>query len=234
MKLTQRIITFVLFSSTLAFTNTASAYLQLTYTSDPLHFIQGYLGGEPYDDIGSDEPPYPTFNVIFNNISDTTSAQTLGSTGNVSASEWPAFFGDIPITNGSVTLGESGIPTAWNFSLAVTHSTPGFREVEYDSEGEIISGDSMLPSKTSWLFESSYGAGTCNCEKYRYDDDLYIERPYYSWAYANTIGFLYGGDSSPSNWAVTKVDVPEPKSYLLFAFGLIMICVRKMRSKKII
>jgi len=235
MKLAQRIFTFALFSSAFVFTNTASAYLQLTYNSDPLHFIQGYLGGEPYDDIGSDEPPYPSFSVLFDNVLDTTSPQTLSGSGLASVSEWPILNEGAPITNGSLTLGTDGIPTAWNFLLQITKSTPGVRDLELDENGETIYfNEYTLPSKTSWLFESSYGAGTCNCEKYRYDDDIYIERPYYSWAYANTIGFLYGGDSSPSNWSVTKVDVPEPKTYLLLALGLIVLFVRKMRYEKII
>ena len=236
MKLIKRIVTFALLSNALVFTNTASAYLQLTYNSDPLHFIQGYLGGEPYDEIGSDEPPYPSFSVLFDKIPDTASPQTLNGLAIASVSEWPILSEGVPITSGSsITLGANGIPTAWNFSLQITKSTPGVRDLELDENGETIYfNEYTLPSETSWSFESSYGAGTCNCEKYRYDDDIYIERPYYSWAYANTIGFLYGGESSPDNWSVTKVDVPEPKTYLLFALGLIVLCIRKMRYEKIV
>ena len=142
---------------------------------------------------------------------------------------------DVPVSTGSITLGENGIPTAWNFSLQLTKSMPGVRDLEFDEDGELIYfNDYSLPSKTSWLFESSYGAGTCNCDRYRYDDDIYIERAYYSWAYANTLGFLYDGESSPSNRSVTKVDVPEPKTYLLLALGLIVLCVRKMRRNNFI
>lgn len=234
MKLIERATGVAIVCTTLLFAQTASAYLQLTYQSNPLQFLQGYLGGEPYDDIGSNEPPYPTFDIVFDNIYETTSTQSL-TTGLVSASEWPGLHENIPATSGSITLGADGTPIAWNFSLALTKSTPGIRDVEFDENGEIIHfGAYELPTKTSWLFESSYGANTCNCERYRYDDDLYIERAYYSWAYANTIGFLYGADSSPGNWSATTVDVPEPKTYLLLLLGMIVIGVRKMRLDKMI
>jgi len=238
MKLIQRIITFALCSSALVYTHSAAAYLQLTYNSNPLHFLQGYLGGEPDDFVGSigrEEPPYPVFNVLFNNISDTTSTQTLGSTGKLSVFESPTLLGDLPISNGSLTLGTNGIPVAWNFSMQLIQSTPGVRDLELDENGDTIYfNEYTLPTQTSWLFESSYGAGTCNCEKYRYDNDMYIERPYYSWAYTNTMGFLYGADSSPDNWSIAKADVPEPKTYLLFVLGVIVMGVRKLRHKKII
>ena len=232
MTLIKRILILLLCSNALLFTHSASAYLQLTYNSNPLHFLQGYLGGEPDDSIGADEPPYPTFSVLFDNISDTTSSQTLGSTGKVSVFESPTLLGDVPITKGSLTLSTSGTPIAWNFSMQLTQSTPGIRDLELDENGDTIYfNEYALPSKISWLFESSYGAGTCNCEKYRYDNDMYIERPYYTWAYANTIGFLYGADSSPDNWSITKVNVPEPNTYLLFVLGLLIMGVRKMRTK---
>jgi len=235
MKLIKCAISFALYSSAILFTQSAAAYLQLTYTSNPLNFSQGYLGGEPDDTVGSFDPPYPSFNVTFNNISDVPSTQNLAASGFVNLSDWPILSEDVPVSTGSITLGENGIPTAWNFSLQLTKSIPGVRDLEFDEDGELIYfNDYSLPSKTSWLFESSYGAGTCNCDRYRYDDDIYIERAYYSWAYANTLGFLYDGESSPSNWSVTKVDVPEPKTYLLLALGLIVLCVRKMRRNNFI
>ena len=164
MKLIKRIVILVLCSNALLFTHSASAYLQLTYNSNPLHFLQGYLGGEPDDfvgSIGSDEPPYPIFNVLFDKISDTTSTQTLGSTGKVSVFESPTLLGDLPITDGSLTLGTNGIPIAWNFSMQLTQSTPGIRDLELDENGDTIYfNEYSLPSKISWLFESSYGAGT--------------------------------------------------------------------------
>jgi hypothetical protein len=217
------------------FTQSAAAYLQLTYTSNPLSFLQGYLGGEPSDDVGSDDQPLPSFSVIFDRISDGSSTQTLSGTGFASVLDESNFAENIPVSTGSLTLNEDGTPAAWNFSLQLTKLIPGVRDLEFDENGELVYfNEYSLPSKTSWLFESSYGAGTCNCDKYLYEDDIYIERAYYSWAYANTLGFLYGGESSPSNWSVTKVDVPEPKTYLLFALGLIVMCVRKMRRNNFI
>ncbi len=233
MKLIQRTVTLLVFSSALVFTNTAFAYYQLTYTSNTLPYLQGYLGGEPYD-VESDQPSYASFNVLFDNISESTSPQTLSGSGLVNVVE-PSLSESIPITSGSLTLGADGIPTAWNFSFQFTKSTPGVRDLELDENGETIYfNEFTIPSKTSWLLESSYGADTCNCEKYRYDGDIYVERPYYSWAYANTIGFLYGAESSPDNWSAKKVDVPEPNTYLLFVLGLIIIGVRKVCAEKII
>jgi len=232
MKLIKRAISLVLWSSAILFTHSAAAYVQLTYTSNPLPFVQGYLGGEPDDYLGSFDPPFPSFNVVFDNISETSSTQNLTGTGYASVLDESNFAEDIPISSGSLTLGADGTPTAWNFSLQLTKLIPGVRDLAFDEDGELIYfNEYTLPSKTSWLFESSYGAGTCNCDKYLYEDDIYIERAYYSWAYANTLGFLYGDESSPSNWSVTKVNVPEPKTYLLFALGLIMMSVKRMRRK---
>jgi hypothetical protein len=234
MKLVKCALSFAVYSSAILFTQSAAAY-QLTYTTNPLLFLQGYLGGEPDGYVGSYDPPFPSLSVTFDNIADQTPTQNLTGTGFTSIRDWPTLAEDLPVSNGSLTLGTDGIPTAWNFSLQLTRSIPGVRDLELDENGETIYfNEFSLPSKTSWLFESSYGAGTCNCDTYKYEVDSYIERPYYSWAYANTLGFLYGGEGSPSNWSVSKVDVPEPKTYLLFALGLIVMCVRKMRRKNFI
>ena len=235
MKLIKRVINFALCSAAILFAQNASAYLQLTYTSNPLSFLQGYLGGEPSDDVGSNDQPLPAFSVIFDKISEGSSTYSLSGTGFASVLDESNFAEDVPISTGSVTLDAYGTPAAWNFSLQLTKLIPGVRDLELDEDGELIYfNEYSLPSKTSWLFESSYGAGTCNCDKYLYEDDIYIERAYYSWAYANTLGFLHGAENSPSNWSVAKADVPEPKTYLLFALGLIVIGVRKMRRKNVI
>ncbi|RYY73663.1 MAG: PEP-CTERM sorting domain-containing protein [Gammaproteobacteria bacterium] len=234
MKLIKRVVCFALGTSAVLLTQTAAAYLQLSYSSEPLHFIQGYLNGDADDSLGSEDPPYPSFNIVFDKVAE-TSSQTLLGNALANVIGWPTLNEQIPIVNGSLTLGANGAPTAWDFSLQTTKTTPGVRDLEFDENGELIYfNEFTFPSNTSWLFQSSFGEGTCNCDRYRYDDDLYIERPYYSWAQAATVGFVFGGKSSPEHWSVTNVDVPEPKTYLLFVLGLIVIGARKMRAKKII
>lgn len=227
MKLIKRISSIAIFSSALLFTHAASAYLQLSYTSDLLPFKQGYLGGEPDDSVGTNEPPYPSFSVAFANTNGDSGAQSLSGSAQVNIFDWPYLFETAPVSVGSITLDDNGTPTAWNFSLEITKSSPGY------SIGEDTPPDEyQFPSRTSWSIESSHGANTCNCDWLKWENDLYIERAYYSWAYANTVGALWGETNSADNWKINKVDVPEPQSYLLFLLGLVAIGITRVRGRE--
>ncbi|RYY03966.1 MAG: PEP-CTERM sorting domain-containing protein [Gammaproteobacteria bacterium] len=228
MKLTRRLHALAFFSGALLFTQSASAYVDLTYQSNPLHFNQGYLGGQPDDDLGSDDPPYPSFSVNFLGLANSTASQALSGSVNVNFSEWPYQLENLSVINSNLTLDSTGNPSTWHFELALTQSSPGY-SIGEDTDPN----DYKLPTKTTWWFESTHGANTCNCDWYKYEDDLYIERAYYSWAYANTIGFLYGESNSPSNWTVNKVDVPEPSGYLLMLMGLIAVGATRLRTRKV-
>jgi hypothetical protein len=130
--------------------------------------------------------------------------------------EYPYTLENAP-TNSSITLNPDGSVASWQILLS------------FESSGPAI-GDNP-PYSNIWFLESNYGIGTCNCEFFRYDYDLYSQRPYH-WGYVNTLGFEFRNENMPGNWVIEQVDVPEPMNYLLMFSGLSMICLLRLRKSR--
>lgn len=208
----------IVFLGAALITQSAFANLQFTYTSQELPFRQGYLGGDADDTIGSNEPPYPSFSVSFANTENNV-INTLVS-GDLLINLAPGFstlLNNVPATDSSITLNDDGSLAAWHFELAFTQTTP---ETPTDS-----------PGRNGWFVESSHGVNTCNCDWFKYDFDIYTPRAYDQWAYVNTVGLLYGDANTSDNWTITKVEVPEPPSPLLFLAGIAIIGLVRLRNK---
>lgn len=218
MKFIQRLSTTATLFLTTLFSQSSLAYLQFTYTSQELPLLQGYRDGEVDDGIGSYDPPFPLFSASFTK---TDNSQTMTfNTGDLSVgAPYPPYqlLNDVPATNSSITLNKDGIVAAWNFSLAMTQIVPE-------------SPDNPMYSR-NWLVESSYGINTCNCDKLFFGADLFIERPFNTWQFIGTLGFLHGGPSDPGNWSIGEVNVPEPQPHMLFLTSLAMIMLARSRRK---
>jgi hypothetical protein len=211
---------FIIVSSAILLTQPAFANPQFTYTSQELPFEGGYLGGQPDDSIGIDEPPYPSFSVSFAATENDSLASLLSGDLTISLSPQSSkLLNALPVTDGQVAFDNDGNVTAWHFALALTETSPATPDEP--------------PGSTGWFVESTHGANTCNCDWFMYDFDIYTQRPYYTWAYANTVGFLYGGlnTNSPENWTIGRADVPEPPTSLLFLAGLAMIGLVRLRKQ---
>lgn len=223
MKLIQTLNRVAIFSTAVLFSQSTLANLQFTYTSQELPFEGGYLGGIADDSVGVDEPPYPLFSVSFTANENNLTATLLS--GNLSIGFSPensTLLGDVPAPDSSITFNEDGSVAAWHFALTLTENFPATPDEP--------------PGRNGWFVGSTHGANTCNCDWLMYDFDLYIQRPYNTWAYANTLGFLYGGlnTNTPENWTIAKVDVPEPQNPLLFLIGLAMIGLVRLRHIKVL
>lgn len=204
----------IIFSSTLL-AHSALA-LQFTYNSDELNFLQGYLGGEPSDLVGSHEPPFPSFSASFVGTTENLTSTFLSGDLTVGFPGNQQLLQNLPTPLSSITLNPDGSIAAWHFLLALTQTLPQTQ----DSPG----------GTNSWLVESSYGANSCNCDSYTFFRDIFTPRPYYSWEYVNTVGALFAGDNAPDNWSIDNTDVPEPLSYFLLFSGLAMIGIRRFRN----
>lgn len=217
MRLIQSLCAIIIFSLTTFFSQSTLATLLFTYTSQELPLLQGYRDGEADDSIGSYDPPFPIFSAAF--IGPENSQTVTFDSGNLTAGEpLPRYLllKDLPATNSSITLSNDGSISAWNFSLAITQMVP-----------ETL--DNPLYSR-NWLVESSYGIDTCNCDKLFFGADLFVERPFNTWNFIGTIGFLHGGLASPGNWSIEKIDVSEPGTYILLLTSLGMIVLVRLRS----
>ena len=218
MKLIHVFNRFIIFSSTILLTQSALANLQFTYTSQELPFRQGYLGDIADDDIGSHEPPYPSFFVSFTSTENNLTTSLLSGDLTIDLSPQSSILlNNVPASDSSVTLNGDGSVAAWHFALALTQTTPATQNDP--------------PGRTGWFVESSHGVNTCNCDWFKYDFDLYAQRPYDQWVYANTVGLLYGDVNTPDNWTIAKVNVPEPLSPLLFLAGIAIIGLVRLRNK---
>lgn len=208
----------ILFSSTF-FCQTASA-LEFTYSNLDLRFLQGYLGGEPSDLVGNNEPPFPTFSISFNSTPENFHASFVSGDLTIQQPNGDSFeallLEDVPASNSSITFNQDGSISAWNFSLALTQTSPQ----TIDNPG----------GTSSWLVDSSYGDNTCNCDRYKSIYDIHTQRPYNTWQYVNTLGVLFGSETSPANWSYDNIQVPEPTTYLLLLSGLAIIGLTRFRK----
>jgi len=216
MKHIQRLVSLAIFFGTSLFAQSTFA-LQFTYTSQALEFKQGYLGGQPDEYIGTYDPPSPIFNISFVGTANGLTTKLLFGDVTVSEHENLYQIDDIPATNSSrITLNNDGSIASWSFSLGIVKTTPQTSD--------------NPPNRAAWLFQSSYGANTCNCDLYKKSSDIYTPRPYYTWQYVNRVGVLYVGENSLSNWSVENTEVPEPMSYLLLFSGLTVIGLTRLRN----
>lgn len=197
------------------FTQTVSAF-QLTYTSQELPFIQGYLGGEPDDNIGSHEPPFPIFSAVFNSSGNGLTYNFLSADVYVDFPH-PGAFSVTPGNDSSITFNEDGSIASWNFFMTFTRH---YEAIPLEQP----------PGYNTWTVASSYGIDTCNCDTYWNEFDLYTPRQE-SWAYVNTVRVLFGGDNSPDNWSYEAAKVPEPMTSFLLLTGLGALGVARLRSR---
>lgn len=201
---------------TLLFSPAAFANLQFTYQSQELPFIQGYLNGSPDDNVGLHEPPYPIFS--FSSVANLQDNRANFSDGHVWLSQPDDSFSDLgnfSAQDSYIRFNPDGTLAAWHLDLQLLKES---------------SGGPWGPSRDFWRVQSSYSDNSCNCDNFWYEYDLYIQRPFDTWAYAATLGFENGGTNDSANWRWEPVTVPEPWAIWLMALGLVSIgAIRERR-----
>lgn len=173
-----------------------------------------------WDDV-SDMESYPvTTNVSFDaNFLATNS----GGSAEVFIEEWG--IGSTrnwePIAK-EFTWNDTGELIGWNLRFFYEDNTP------FSS----ATGDGYF----AMLLDSSYGTGTCNCDKYIYAFDLMTGTDdRYRWV--GRRGIWYQGESSLDNWITAPVKLPsaqvsEPTPLHLMLLGTLLIGATRLRSIK--
>ena len=196
--------------SILAFTHSALASVQFTYTSIDLPFIQGYLNGIPDESVGSSDYPFgfsATFTATGNNPA------TLLS-GTFIETDFPDYIHNISLIDSYIGLDTSGSVNDWHFSFSAVQN--GFQ-----SDGN--------PIHDTWFISSAHGTNTCNCDFIKNESDIFLRR-HESWQYISTLGFEFQGDNNQGNWANNAIGIPEPMNYLLLLSGLLSIGLIRLRK----
>ncbi len=218
MTIAKRFFAIVAFITGIFCTTTAYAHLQLTYTSDQLPFYAGYRDGEPTDDVGTRNPPFPLFSLTFTSTGelprDGSTTLLLNKTASYidhPESRWaPDFLPQIPA---SITLDSAGNILAWDFSfLFVYHGT------DPEPPGELISS-----------IKSSYSTGGDNIDRYEYKNDIFMEKPAGNWIFLTTVEVYYEGKSELNNWKIESLHIPEPNPLLLVLIGSGLLAASRLR-----
>ncbi len=212
MKLSQRLSLLIIFIAA-SFSHVSLAYPLFTYTSDKLMLIEGYLNGDLRDISMIEDPYIPGFTVSFLNDKDHSNGTFSSADFIVElVSGYQDFFTGATISNGSITLNENGIATAWNFALSLT-----YKNFDWD----------YGPDHQGWFIHSEYGNNTCNCDSLRNERDLYIPRANYSWSYVASLGELYTGSNKAESWTIKYTNVSEPQAWIIMLFGILCLWIKR-------
>jgi len=215
MKLIQRLSLLVIYVAT-AIPSISFAHT-LTYTSNQLMLIEGYLNGETRDISMIEDPYIPPFSISFTGeMNDLAGTFTFGDIVIGTYYGIDEVFSAVPVSNGSITLNESGVAQAWSFILSITQSG-----VDKD----------YGPWSDKWVIRSEHGVNTCNCDTHFNERDLYMQRPYNQWTYYATLGELYTAENSYDNWSITSINVSEPPIWVMMLCGLFCLGLIKQTQR---
>lgn len=188
------------------------AYVKLTYTSDPLEFVDANLNGLEHPTASQATPPY--LQAVFESTSQMTA------------------------TDGTLTLflrhSRVELITPGNYEDPLNYSPQGPAFIIFDKAGAIVAWEFALlfsrpsstheyPGEQFRLLESSYGNSSCDCDKAHDRGDIYTSRPYGNHAYVGTVEVFWAGENDVSNWTLEQIHVPEPKPVLLLLMSCLMM-----------
>lgn len=188
------------------------AYVKLTYTSDPLEFVDANLNGLEHPTASQATPPY--LQAVFEPTSQMTAM------------------------DGTLTLflqhSRAEVITPGNYADPLNYTLQGPAFITFDKAGAIVAWEFALlfsrpsstheyPGETFRLLESSYGNSSCNCDKVHERDDIYTSRPYGNHAYVATVEVFWAGENDVGNWTLEQIHVREPQPLLLLLASLVMM-----------
>jgi hypothetical protein len=191
---------------------------RFTYTSDEIEWESSKLYGND-DVIGDDVAPFFTVSFLLpGNWLDlsTPTTFTIPNQPDITLSNYtrPSTFA--PNAINSVTVGQNGEVTNWNFSFA-------FDPVFIPSGNPLDDAVEKLINSRAKIF-SKYGGALCDCDvvQMRYNTATIL-----SGGHPFLIGPVevnYRDANAQSNWSLSLVSaVPEPSSYLMLLAGLALL-----------
>ncbi|HEX2603118.1 MAG TPA: PEP-CTERM sorting domain-containing protein [Oxalicibacterium sp.] len=191
---------------------------RFTYTSDEIEWESSKLYGDDYV-IGDDVSPFFTVSFLLpgNWLDLTTPATfTIPNQPDITLSNYtrPSTFG--PNAVNSVTVGQSGEVTHWNFSFA-------FDPVFVPTGNPLDDAVDKLVNSRAKIF-SKYGGVLCDCDvvQMRFNTATIL-----SGGHPFLIGPVevnYRDANAPGNWSLSLVSaVPEPSTYMMLLGGLALL-----------
>lgn len=200
----------------------ASAYLQFTYTSQPLPLASYLVDGWPYD-VGETLPPL-AFKVSFSAPEQDLSLQSLthfvgeNLTFNLispDADDIIYYPIDIkPSSYGHVSLNDEGEVAGWNLMLQMTELiTPDTDMLFYELHDHQVGVTSSSETGDQLTF--------------RFHPTLW--RGY--WLQLAQLDITYA-DTGTGQWSVEKFSVPEPRLTGLLLTGLVVLLWSRRRGKR--
>ena len=187
---------------------------QFTYHSQDLPFIQGYVAGEPSEDVGNYDPPFPYFSVDFAGAPANQNLQLTAS--NVSLwwdTPYDGYLWSNSLSDDSyVHFDSNGVADAWHFALELLLQSPG---------DEVTN-----PTNDLLKIESSHGGNLADQDTFWAKSDIYIQRQG-SWQLVSWLDFEYASPNTADNWAWAPVAVDEPWAIWLMALGVATLSMRR-------
>jgi hypothetical protein len=195
-----------------------AADTRFTYTSDAIDWDSSKIYGDGYAQDYDATPIFTVSFVLSGNWLDLASpaAFTIPGQADITVSTYTMPFTFVPNAVNSVTVGQNGAVTDWNFSFALS---PVF----------IATGDPLndalekLGNRRVKVF-SKYGPALCDCDvvQLRYNKATILSggNPFL----LGPAGFDYRGGNQSSNWSLALVSaIPEPSTYMMLLGGLALL-----------
>ncbi|HTF95005.1 MAG TPA: hypothetical protein VL995_02640 [Cellvibrio sp.] len=203
------------------------AYLQYTYTSDPLNWKSTAVSGSPYEEINLQTDGKISFSFSFN-----VDESAIASTGYTSI-----FINNASVVADSVLDDSSkAFEYAKILTLGRVYINPD-RSVRYwrflhDLEEINIMGDSRLDKMINHDLRavSMGGVGTCNCDTLHEKTNVLTQRPFQNYIIAATIDSLFSNSNDFSNWTIKEISVDEPNVLILSSLGLLGVLLIRRRK----
>jgi len=201
---------------------------RFTYTSDEIEWESSKLYGDDFV-IGDDVSPIFTVSFLLQgdwlNLA-TPATFTIPNQPDIALSNYALPYTFAPNAINSVTVGQNGNVTNWNFSFA-------FDPVFVPTGDPLDDAVQKLVNSRAKIF-SKYGPALCDCDvvQMRFNTATIL-----SGGHPFLIGPVeenYRDANQPRNWSLALVSaVPEPSTYLMLLSGLALLgaCAQRQRRR---
>lgn len=215
MKIIKKLSAFFSLAFLMLHTQSASAYMQLTYKAEEIAWNYAYLYGNPDSEIGTYD--LPSFTLSFKSPLEELSATapTIFSLANLNFEFEPGIMQNPylnPGSRGSVTVNPDGSVKSWTFILKLSELTP----IRSNGHINII---------------SKGGKNTCNCDEVLFKQILWTQVTHQQWINLGLMEINYLDGNNADNWTIKQVAEPQAYSLMIFALGFIGLLKLKRSHK---
>ncbi|HWT71336.1 MAG TPA: PEP-CTERM sorting domain-containing protein [Oxalicibacterium sp.] len=229
MQTIRSIATFGALTFSLAGMDAVADDTRFTYTSDALEWDSSRIYGDGYAQDYDATPIFTVSFVLAGNWLGRASPATFTIPGrpDITISTYTMPFTFAPNAVNSVTVGQNGDVTDWNFSFRLDPVFIGTGDPLNDAVEE-------LGNRRAKIF-SKYGPALCDCDvvQLRYNKVTILSggNPFL----LGPAGIDYRGNNQAGNWSLALVSaVPEPSSYLMMLGGLALLGAFAKRQKQLV